>query len=55
MDRPKKLKEEKNMEGLNLEILALLLGSLAFGSSLIHYQAFARARAVKQLKNSYKE
>ncbi len=33
------------MEGLNVEMVTLLLSLLAFGSSLIHYSAYAKAKA----------
>jgi hypothetical protein len=33
------------VEGFNFEILVFLLGILGFGSALIHYTAFAKARA----------
>ena len=44
------------MEGINLEIIILLLVALSFGSSLIHYSTYARAKArlkVKKEKSLY--
>lgn len=38
------------MEALSGEIVVLLLAVLGFGSSLIHYSAYAKARAKVQIK-----
>ncbi len=38
------------MEGISLEIIVFLLSVLAFGSSLIHYTVYARAKARIELK-----
>tara|TARA_Y100000768_G_scaffold387428_1_gene378681 strand:+ start:5335 stop:5487 length:153 start_codon:yes stop_codon:yes gene_type:complete len=43
------------MEASNLEIFALLTAILAFGSSLIHYSAFAKSRAKVAIKSELKE
>ena len=42
---------EENMEALNAEIFILLLCSLAFGSALIHYTAYAKAKARVKIKS----
>ena len=42
------------MEALKLEILLLLLTSLAFGSALIHYTAFAKAKAKLLVKDDFR-
>jgi hypothetical protein len=38
------------MEALNGEIVVLLMAVLGFGSSLIHYSAFAKAKARAQIR-----
>jgi hypothetical protein len=38
------------MDALTGEIMVLLLAVLGFGSSLIHYSAYAKAKAKVQLK-----
>ncbi len=39
------------METLNFEIMAVLIISLAFGSALIQYTAYAKAKAKVLIKN----
>jgi hypothetical protein len=39
------------MEATNLEIIVTFLVVLSFGSSLIHYTAFTKARAKVSIKN----
>ena len=39
------------MEATNLEIIITFLVVLSFGSSLIHYTAFAKAKAKVAVKN----
>lgn len=43
------------MEATNLELIVLLLSVLAFGSSLIHYTAFAKTKAKATVSSSYKK
>jgi len=39
------------MDATNVEIFAILLTLLAFGSSLIHYTAYAKSRAKVAVKS----
>lgn len=42
------------MDATNLEIFAVLTSILAFGSSLIHYSAYAKSRAKVVVKSDFK-
>jgi hypothetical protein len=43
------------MEATNLEIIVLLVTILGFGSSLIHYTAFAKTKAKVAVKNEMRK
>ena len=43
------------MEGFSLEILVFLLGILGFGSALIHYTAYAKARAKVEVRRNLRK
>lgn len=41
------------MEATNLEVLIFLVAVLGFGSSLIHYSAYAKSRAKVRIKTDH--
>lgn len=43
------------MEATNLEMMVLLVTILGFGSSLIHYTAFAKTKAKVAVKNELRK
>lgn len=43
------------MEATNAEIFVILFALLGFGSSLIHYSAYAKSRAKVTIKSEFKK
>ena len=43
------------MNGISAEMIILLIGTLAIGSSLIHYTAFAKERALAHAKKQLRD